>query len=314
MSTVTFDVEDGSVDCDAISVDCDEIAMEMGLTHHQSPCNGNTKSSPSCQTSECPSDHANGVTTTRPPLLCPLTMQPLLDPVVNPTDGFSYERSAIIGEKDKDKYIPNRVLKDYLVAVKESAVASSSSRDGTRSSTAEHILTLFVCPITHLLLQDPIIDHEGNTYEHSAITDWVQQHGVSPITRNPLSLQQLYDNKTLSEVLLQETPLLQQQQVGRARNERQLQDEELGRKTPRRNVNELVSQEQEVASDYSTAGYRSLPVGEVQLQEAAPEQDINIHNAQEPSNHKKDALIAGAFLLGCLGCTVGSIFLSRHVL
>jgi len=33
---------------------------------------------------------------------------------------------------------------------------------------------------------DPVIDPEGNTYERSAIEDWLSKNQTSPITRNPL--------------------------------------------------------------------------------------------------------------------------------
>ncbi|CAB9514888.1 U-box domain-containing protein [Seminavis robusta] len=189
--------------------DCDEIDAEMGLASpHQ---DASTRSINSITSNMSSSLSITGTSNERPPLLCPLTKQPLQDPVVNPTNGFSYERSAIDCEdEDRDQYIPNRVLKDYLQAVQglqeeDSATMDHSGRSMTSSS--KDLLDLLVCPITQELLEDPVIDHEGNTYERTAIVDWIQQHGDSPITRNPLSAQQLYDNNTLTEVIIKETVL-----------------------------------------------------------------------------------------------------------
>ena len=39
----------------------------------------------------------------------------------------------------------------------------------------------FLCPITRELMTDPVIDRDGNSYERSAIENWVRQHGTSPI-------------------------------------------------------------------------------------------------------------------------------------
>lgn len=39
----------------------------------------------------------------------------------------------------------------------------------------------FLCPITHELMNDPVIDPDGNSYERSAIEDWLRQHSTSPI-------------------------------------------------------------------------------------------------------------------------------------
>lgn len=44
----------------------------------------------------------------------------------------------------------------------------------------------FYCPIIQTLMVDPVIDPEGNTYERSAIEDWLSKNQTSPITRNPL--------------------------------------------------------------------------------------------------------------------------------
>jgi hypothetical protein len=39
----------------------------------------------------------------------------------------------------------------------------------------------FLCPITHELMKDPVIDPDGNSYERSAIENWLRQHASSPI-------------------------------------------------------------------------------------------------------------------------------------
>jgi hypothetical protein len=39
----------------------------------------------------------------------------------------------------------------------------------------------FLCPITLEMMTDPVIDPDGNSYERSAIEDWVKTHSTSPI-------------------------------------------------------------------------------------------------------------------------------------
>ena len=56
-----------------------------------------------------------------------------------------------------------------------------------------------ICPITFEVMREPVIDHEGNTYEKSAILEWIQRDHRSPITRNPLSAEQLIPNRALLE-------------------------------------------------------------------------------------------------------------------
>lgn len=60
---------------------------------------------------------------------------------------------------------------------------------------------VLVCPITGERLRDPVVDPEGNTYERSAILDWLSRNATSPLTRNPLRIDQLVPNRALAELL-----------------------------------------------------------------------------------------------------------------
>jgi hypothetical protein len=55
----------------------------------------------------------------------------------------------------------------------------------------------FFCPITCAVMEDPVIDPDGNSYERKAIEEWLTRHAVSPITRNALSADQLIPNRAL---------------------------------------------------------------------------------------------------------------------
>jgi hypothetical protein len=46
----------------------------------------------------------------------------------------------------------------------------------------------FICPITQTVMTDPVIGNDGITYERDAITQWLQSHNTSPVTRNIMSL------------------------------------------------------------------------------------------------------------------------------
>ena len=50
-------------------------------------------------------------------------------------------------------------------------------------------------------MRDPVIDPEGNTYERSAITEWLTTNSTSPITRSPLSVGDLAPNRALRDAL-----------------------------------------------------------------------------------------------------------------
>lgn len=48
---------------------------------------------------------------------------------------------------------------------------------------------------------DPVQDPEGNTYERAAIEKWLESNDTSPITRSPLSVDQLTPNRALRNVI-----------------------------------------------------------------------------------------------------------------
>ena len=39
------------------------------------------------------------------------------------------------------------------------------------------------CPITGLIMDDPVIFPDGYTYEKKAISEWLSKNSVSPFTR-----------------------------------------------------------------------------------------------------------------------------------
>jgi len=59
----------------------------------------------------------------------------------------------------------------------------------------------FYCMITHCVMDDPVMDPSGHTYERSAIMSWLQEHHTSPITREPLEEGQLISNRALRDAI-----------------------------------------------------------------------------------------------------------------
>ena len=59
------------------------------------------------------------------------------------------------------------------------------------------IMGIPICPITQEVMREPVIDSEGNTYEKSAILEWLKTSNKSPVTRNVISASQLIPNRAL---------------------------------------------------------------------------------------------------------------------
>ena len=58
-----------------------------------------------------------------------------------------------------------------------------------------------ICPITLELFSDPVRAEDGHTYERKAITEWINRHGTSPITRKSLSIDRLTPNRAIKDTL-----------------------------------------------------------------------------------------------------------------
>ena len=76
---------------------------------------------------------------------------------------------------------------------------TSSSSNSNRSNSTS--LPSTICPITLEEMVDPVLAQDGYTYERSAIEEWIRMNGVSPNTRQPLSLHGLVPNRALKEMM-----------------------------------------------------------------------------------------------------------------
>jgi len=66
---------------------------------------------------------------------------------------------------------------------------------------AENIPESMLCALTGDLMQDPVMDNEGNTYERAAITEWLSRSETSPITDNRLVMGDLVPNRALRSAI-----------------------------------------------------------------------------------------------------------------
>lgn len=144
---------------------------------------------------------------------CPITKMLFSDPVVVP-NGDSYEKSAIEARGTASPLYPNRALKSLMEqnltpqGMIQMASLGLKQKLGTildqsalPSNDFRPLPDPYYCPLTFRILQDPVIDPEGNTYEKEAIENWIEANGTSPITKNPLHKEVLYPNKAVTWLL-----------------------------------------------------------------------------------------------------------------
>ena len=59
----------------------------------------------------------------------------------------------------------------------------------------------YLCPITMLVMKDPVILCDGFSYERSAIEKWLQEHNKSPMTNETLGNKTLTPNRQLKKLI-----------------------------------------------------------------------------------------------------------------
>jgi hypothetical protein len=57
-----------------------------------------------------------------------------------------------------------------------------------------------ICPITHKIFQDPVLAGDGHVYERTAIVQWIQANGTSPITLEPLKVDDLLTEENIKRL------------------------------------------------------------------------------------------------------------------
>ena len=65
------------------------------------------------------------------------------------------------------------------------------------------------CPISGILMKDPVVAQDGYSYERSTITEWLSKNSTSPMNRSSITNKSLYPNigvKLLIEQYIKENP------------------------------------------------------------------------------------------------------------
>ena len=57
------------------------------------------------------------------------------------------------------------------------------------------------CPITHEIMVDPVVTADGQSYERTAIEQWLQHSKTSPLTGEPLANLSLTPNMALRRLI-----------------------------------------------------------------------------------------------------------------
>ena len=59
----------------------------------------------------------------------------------------------------------------------------------------------FMCPITMVVMKDPVLGTDGYTYEKEAIQQWLRSNTQSPMTREPMRMDGCRPNRALKDAI-----------------------------------------------------------------------------------------------------------------
>eukprot|EP00747_Dinoflagellata_sp_TGD_P165787 gnl/TRDRNA2_/TRDRNA2_187629_c0_seq1.p1 gnl/TRDRNA2_/TRDRNA2_187629_c0~~gnl/TRDRNA2_/TRDRNA2_187629_c0_seq1.p1 ORF type:complete len:321 (-),score=38.82 gnl/TRDRNA2_/TRDRNA2_187629_c0_seq1:106-1068(-) len=70
---------------------------------------------------------------------------------------------------------------------------------GSSSELEDHMSQQLICPISHRVMELPMITPSGHTYDHESITAWLGRRAVDPLCGRPLTVSSLYPNRALQD-------------------------------------------------------------------------------------------------------------------
>ena len=79
-------------------------------------------------------------------------------------------------------------------AASSSAAPATATTSALAAEVEEGIASSLLCPITQELMRDPVFTMDGQTYERSAIEEWLKTNDTSPATGKRLPSKMLVDN------------------------------------------------------------------------------------------------------------------------
>ena len=66
--------------------------------------------------------------------------------------------------------------------------------------TKDNVPQEFICPLTLGIMVEPVMNREGQSYERSAIVEWLSQSNATcPLTRKPINISNFVSNRFLQK-------------------------------------------------------------------------------------------------------------------
>ena len=94
------------------------------------------------------------------------------------------EETEIVGNDDEVDEIDEIKMKNAIIEYHKEFIGEQRKR---YEGFMDEVTDILKCPITLVVMEDPVVADDGHLYERSAIAEWVNMKGTSPLTRERMS-------------------------------------------------------------------------------------------------------------------------------
>ena len=113
-----------------------------------------------------------------------------------PSEEINEDTDIVIQKLKKQKSIKPTIIKDELDA---NYIRANSIKEDENDII--QIKNSFICPISKIMMDNPVITPYGTTYEESAILNWIEKNNNDYITKKPLNKNMLTKNLILEATM-----------------------------------------------------------------------------------------------------------------
>jgi len=68
----------------------------------------------------------------------------------------------------------------------------------------DHLSQQLICPISHCVMECPVISPSGHTYDRASILEWLSRHPIDPLSLAPIAPSMLYPNRALQNEIAEQ--------------------------------------------------------------------------------------------------------------
>jgi sacsin len=123
-------------------------------------------------------------------------------PVLHASDAARAVRDLLAAadlplDLDRDTLLQKTLDMQARLRQAEAAAATAAAAAEAATAESEAVCRTLICPITHALMEDPVMLSDGHTYERASIRHWLASANTSPVTNRQLSDRTLLPNHTV---------------------------------------------------------------------------------------------------------------------